>query len=134
MILDQVPPAPLAPDCRVTPASYEGVAVFHVQGELVAGSAGVLRAELAEAMGASRVLLEVSGVTWIDSVGLGALVGALRNIHEAGGQVAVAAARTPVGTLLRSAGIDRLAVVAESAEAALRSLVSPDPLVHSVPA
>ena len=134
MILEEVPPAQLAPDCRVTPRSFEGVAVLHVQGELVAGSAGVLRAELAEAVGASRVLLELSGVTRLDSVGLGTLIGAVRRIHEAGGRVAVAAAQTPVDTHLRSVGMDRFVVVAESAEAALRSLLGPDPQLHSVPA
>lgn len=126
-MLDQVLPPPLSPECRVTPGTSEGVAIFHVQGELVAGSAAVLRAELAEAMGAPRVLLELSGVTWLDTVGLGALIGAVRNIHEAGGQVAVAAARAQVDARLRSAGMDRLVVVAESAEAALRFLVDPDP-------
>lgn len=123
MILDQVPAPPLAPDCRVTPGSSEGVAVLHVQGDLVARSAQVLRAELAEAVTAPRVLLELSGVTSLDTVGLGALIGAVRNIHEAGGQVALASARAPVDTFLRSAGMDRLLVVAESAESALRSLM-----------
>jgi len=92
----------------------------------------VLRAELAEAVGSPRVLLELSSVTWLDTVGLGALIGAVRRIHEAGGQVALAAARTPVDTLLRSAGLDRLVVIAESAEAALRSL-DPDPVEATRP-
>jgi anti-sigma B factor antagonist len=129
VILDQLPVVSLSPDCRVTAGSCEGVTVLHVQGELVAGSAGVLRAELAGAMGAPRVLLELSGITRLDTVGLGALIGAVRTIHEAGGQVALAAARTSVDERLHSAGIDRLIVVAESAEAALRSLVDPDSLV-----
>ena len=133
MILDEVPPAQLACDCRVTPGVCDGVAVLHVQGELVAGSAGVLRAELAEAVGAPRVLLELSGVTWLDAVGLGALIGAVRTIHEAGGQVALGAAPRPVDTLLRSAGMDRYVVVAESAEAALQSLVDPETPLPWVP-
>jgi anti-sigma B factor antagonist len=102
--------------------------VLHVHGELVAGSAGVVRAELAEAVGAPRVVLELSGVTRLDTVGLGALVGAVRTIHEGGGQVALAAGRTSVDKRLQSAGIDRLIVVAASVEAAIRSLVDPDPL------
>jgi anti-sigma B factor antagonist len=131
VILDQLAAPSLSPDCRVTPGSCEGVTVLHVQGELVAGSAGVLRAELAEAVGAPRVLLELSGVTRLDTVGLGALIGAVRTIHEVGGRVALAAARTPVDRRLHSAGIDRLIVVAESAEAALRSLVDTDPVAGS---
>ncbi|HZT66584.1 MAG TPA: STAS domain-containing protein [Acidimicrobiales bacterium] len=110
------------------------MAVLHIQGELVAGSVGALRAQLAGTLGSSRVLLELSGVTWLDSVGLGALIGAVRTIHEAGGRVALAGARTAIDTLLRSAGIDRLVVLAGSAEAAYHSLADPEPLRRSVPA
>lgn len=124
MILDPVPMPQMAPACRMTPGLCDGVAVLHIQGELVTGSAGVLRAELAEVVGTSKVLMELSGVTWLDSVGLEALIGAVRSIQEAGGQVALAGARSSADALLRSAGVDRLAVLAESAEAALRSLLA----------
>jgi anti-sigma B factor antagonist len=98
------------------------VAVLHLQGELVAGSAGTLRAELARAIGLPRVLLELSGVTWLDSVGLGALIGAARHIREAGGEVAMAGAKPSVAALLHSAGMDHLVKVTDSAEEALRHL------------
>ena len=62
--------------------------------------------------------LDLTGVGAIDSVGLGALVGAVRRIHEHGGRVA--AVGGPAATrALRAAGVDRILFLADSAVAGL---------------
>lgn len=113
-------------DARVTVARYSGTAVVHIQGELEAATAPALRAELAEAVGEPTVLLDLTGVEAIDSVGLGSLLGTIRRIHEHGGRVAVFGG--PVATrVLRAAGVDRLVFLADSPAAGLGWLQEPGP-------
>lgn len=99
---------------RVTAASYSGVTVFHLQGELDAVTAAELRLELAGGVGRPTVLLDMTGVDFIDSIGLGALLGAIRRIHEGNGAVAIAGPGPGVHQVLRAAGVDRLAFLASS--------------------
>lgn len=107
---------------RLTAALYSGTAVVHIQGELDATTASTLRAELTEAGGeAPTVLLDLTGVGVIDSVGLGALLGAIRGIHERGGRVA-AVGGPAATTALRAAGVDRLVFLADSPVAGLEWL------------
>jgi len=112
--------------CRVTAGSYPGAAVYHVQGELDSATAGDARAGLAAAVGEATVLLELSGVGFIDTVGLGALLGVVRRIHEAGGLVAISEPRAGVMSVLLMAGVDRLVFIADSAAAAAAWISGPD--------
>jgi anti-sigma B factor antagonist len=103
---------------RVSMARYSDTVVFHIQGELDATTVPVLRAGLADAAEDATVLLDLTGVGVVDSVGLGALLGAIRHIHEHGGRVA--AVGGPAATMaLRAAGADRIVFVADSPEAGL---------------
>ena len=109
---------------RVTVGRYSGTAVLHIQGELDARTAPAWRAELADAAGEATVLFDLTGVRVIDSVGLGALLGAIRAIHEHGGRVA--AVGGPAATaVLRDAGVDRLVFLADSPVAGLGWLHQP---------
>ncbi|MHB1445902.1 MAG: STAS domain-containing protein [Acidimicrobiales bacterium] len=101
-------------------------AVFHVQGELNAATAAGLRLELGAAVGRPAVLLDLSAVEFIDSIGFGSLVWILRKIHEHGGVVAIcgADARRGVVAALVHAGLDRLVFVAASPTEGLDWLLS----------
>lgn len=103
---------------RLTVARYSGTAVLHIQGELDADTTQALRAELTEAAEEATVLLDLTGVEAIDSIGLGGLLGAIRAIHEHGGRVAAVAGPTAAG-VLRAAGVDRLVFMAETPLAGL---------------
>jgi anti-anti-sigma factor len=110
---------------RVAVGRYSGTAVLHIQGDLDARTAPAWRAELADAAGEVTVLFDLTGVRVIDSVGLGALLGAIRTIHEHGGRVAAVAG--PAATaLLRDAGVDRLVFLADSPVAGLGWLHQPE--------
>jgi anti-sigma B factor antagonist len=92
-------------------------------GELDAFTVGQFREALTELGGGGRVLIDLSGVPFLDSAGLGALIGGVRRSREAGGDVAVFGARAAVGRLLHTTGFDRVATVADTEEDAARALV-----------
>jgi anti-sigma B factor antagonist len=91
-------------------------------GELDAFTVGHFRESLTELGGGERVLIDLSGVPFLDSAGLGALIGGVRRAREGGGDVAVYGARPAVARLLHTTGFDRVASVAENEQDALRSL------------
>jgi anti-sigma B factor antagonist len=70
----------------------EGILILDLQGRIVAGeSAGALRerANKAAAGEISNVVLNMKGVDYIDSSGLGTLVGAHSTLNNAGGALAL---------------------------------------------
>jgi len=94
-------------------------------GELDAFTVGQFREALAEMSGTSRMLIDLSGVPFLDSAGLGALIGGVRRSREAGGDVAVFGARPSVARLLHTTGFDRVASVSDSEASAAGALTSP---------
>jgi len=87
-------------------------------GELDTYTVGQFREALAELAGADRLLIDLSGVPFLDSAGLGALIGGVRRAREAGGEVAICCARPAVARLLSTTGFDRVARIAETEEEA----------------
>lgn len=124
------------PACRVNAGTYSGTAVFHLQGDLVAATAGELRRELAGAVGETAVLLDMTGVAFVDPVGLGVIMGVVRGVREQGGRVAIAGAdtRRGVARALRTAEADCLVRTADSPDRALEWLTSPVPSELDPPA
>jgi anti-sigma B factor antagonist len=84
--------------------------LVHVEGEIDFGSAPDLRVRLHQMItsGAPRLVLDVSGVTFCDSSGLGVLVGARSLLLARGGTLAVVGATGQVDRLLRITGLERL--------------------------
>ncbi|MBA2624615.1 MAG: STAS domain-containing protein [Acidimicrobiia bacterium] len=93
-------------------------------GELDAFTVGHFREALAELSTSSRLLVDLAGVPFLDSAGLGALIGGVRRTREAGGDVAVYGARPAVARLLHTTGFDRVASVSESEEGAAEALAA----------
>jgi anti-sigma B factor antagonist len=91
-------------------------------GELDAFTVGQFRETLGELSGTSALLIDLSGVPFLDSAGLGALIGGVRRAREAGGDVAVYGARPAVARLLHTTGFDRVASVADDEEGAAEAL------------
>lgn len=104
----------------ITVDRTEDLTICRPVGELDAFTVGQFRESLTELGGGGRLLIDLSGVPFLDSAGLGALIGGVRRAREAGGDVAVFGARPAVGRLLHTTGFDRVASVSDSeAEAAL---------------
>ncbi len=77
-------------------------------------------------MNSPLLLIDMSGATFIDAAGLGALIGGTRRTRELGGAVAVACNRPTLTRLLRTTGFDRLVSVSETIEEAAATLEDPD--------
>lgn len=91
-------------------------------GELDAFTVGQFREVLANFAGISRLIIDLSEVPFMDSAGLGALIGGIRRARENDGEVAVACSRPTLTRLLHTTGFDRIVPVAESLEGALEAL------------
>lgn len=103
----------------------DGYTICRPVGELDAFTVSQFRTALAELASQPRLLIDMSGVPFVDSAGLGALIGGIRRARELGGDVAVACSRPTLTRLLRTTGFDRIVTVAESVEEAAAALQQP---------
>ena len=92
-------------------------------GELDAYNVSQFREALGKLTSRPKLLIDMSSVPFVDSAGLGALIGGIRRAREAGGEVAVCCNRPTLTRLLHTTGFDRIVTVAETVEEAAASLV-----------
>lgn len=100
----------------------DGYTVCRPIGELDAFTVSQFRQVLAEQASRPRLLIDMSEVPFVDSAGLGALIGGIRRSRELGGEVAVYCTRPTLVRLLRTTGFDRIVTVAESIDEAVAAL------------
>jgi anti-sigma B factor antagonist len=95
--------------------------VLTLSGEVDIYSSPALRNALATASaeGFSMIVVDLNGVSFIDSSGLGVLVGALRRAREAGGDLKVVSAQEFVGRIMRITGLDHVFALHATLEEAL---------------
>ena len=93
-----------------------------LSGEVDAYTVGQFRETLAEIESVHWLIIELSEVPFMDSAGLGALIGAIRRVREGGGDVAVLSTNPGLNKLLQTTGFDRIVPVTESLEEALVEL------------
>jgi anti-sigma B factor antagonist len=93
-------------------------------GELDAYTVGQFRESLGELASKPKLLIDMSEVPFVDSAGLGALIGGIRRAREVGGDVAVCCNRPTLVRLLHTTGFDRIVTVAETLDEAARSLTN----------
>jgi anti-sigma B factor antagonist len=58
--------------------------------------------------GRSRVVVDLSATSFVDSSGLGALVAGLKKVRQAGGDLRISGAGEQVSTVLRLTNLDRV--------------------------
>lgn len=104
---------------------FEGFRVCRPVGELDAFTVSQLRQTLAELASTSRLIIDLSSVPFIDSAGLGALIGGVRRARELGGNVSVCCNRPTLVRLLRTTGFDRIVTVTDNLAAAAAALPPP---------
>src|ERR1700751_100696 len=100
----------------------EGYTICRPVGELDAFTVSQFRQALAELASSKRLVIDMSGIPFVDSAGLGALIGGIRPTRELGGDVAVACDRPTLVRLLRTTGFDRIVSVTETVEEAMAAL------------
>lgn len=96
-------------------------------GELDAFSVQHFRDQLASLAGEPMVVIDLSQVPFMDSQGLGALIGGIRKIREAEGEVAVVCDRPAVLRLFHTTRFDRMVTVAATVEDAHLGLSASKP-------
>ena len=95
-----------------------GATICRPVGELDAFSVQDFRDHLAALAGESAVIIDLSAVPFMDSAGLGALIGGIRKIREAEGEVVVVCDRAAVLRLLHTTRFDRMVTVVSAVDAA----------------
>lgn len=102
----------------------DSVTVCRPVGELDAYSVQDFREHLATTAGDAAVIIDLSGVPFMDSAGLGALIGGIRKIREASGEVVVVCERPAVLRLLHTTRFDRMVTVVSDVDAARTELAA----------
>ena len=111
----------LKPSINITVRGSGAATVFELSGRLTLGDPiSQLREEIRPMIDAGRrnVVLNLSRISYIDSAGMGALVGILKAVREVNGQLRLCALPLKVKVLLETANLDRVfEVCADEAEA-----------------
>ncbi|OAN39030.1 STAS domain-containing protein [Microbacterium sp. H83] len=90
--------------------SRDGYGVVALAGRLTAIGAPALRSAVNEliAAGDTHVVIDMTDLQFVDSSGLGALVGGLKSARVAGGDLRIAAVSDAVRTVLHLTNLDRV--------------------------
>jgi anti-sigma B factor antagonist len=100
-----------------------GHGVVHAEGELDVGNAPQLREAVSAALDAHTTLVvDLTAVTFMDSVSLGVLIGAYNRAREGGGALAVVCTDDRVRRIFRITGLDKVFTLVDSLSAASDAL------------
>ncbi|TDN91217.1 STAS domain-containing protein [Microbacterium sp. BK668] len=88
----------------------DGYAVISPLGRLTATGAPQLRSAVDDliAGGTARIVVDLAGTQFVDSSGLGALIGGLKSARLAGGDLRIAATPDAVRKVLKLTNLDRV--------------------------
>jgi anti-sigma B factor antagonist len=119
-------------DFKVTVEDARDPSVVRVKGDLDSFSAGALGDAFGRVVGCRGTVVDMRGVPFLDSSGLGALVGGIRSAREAGGAVVLCCTSRSVLRLLSITGVDRVVTVtSDPAEAEAVILAARRPTAES---
>ena len=102
--------------------SIEGTNDFSLcrpSGEIDAYTVDQFRDALSSLATVSKLLIDLSDVPFMDSAGLGALIGSIRKAGENDGHIVVSCGRESLLGLLKTTGFDQIVTVTESVNEAL---------------
>jgi len=88
----------------------DDLGVISLSGEVDIFTAPQFKESLVELLdsGVRRLLVDLSGVTFIDSTALGVLIGGVRRVNGFGGTMTIVVATRPVERVLSVTGLDRV--------------------------
>ena len=106
---------------RLRREDHDGVAVLAVSGDLDIHAASALRDGLAPLLdgGHRRLVVDLQEVQFLDSTGLGVLVGAMKRARHGGPAVELVCTRAPTLRVLHYTGLDRVFRIHASLDDAL---------------
>lgn len=92
--------------------------VLHISGDLDAFTVAEFRRAAAQNQAVRRLIIDL-GTSFIDSAGLHALVGAVTQVRQRGGEAAIATNRRGTLQFLTQTGFDRIATLSATVEEAI---------------
>jgi anti-sigma B factor antagonist len=100
-----------------------GWAVLSVQGEVDVYTAPQFREQLIQLVdqGQRQILVDLEGVEFLDSTGLGVLVGGLKKVRAHDGSLDLVCTQDRLLKIFRITGLAKVFVIHDSAESALAS-------------
>lgn len=100
--------------------AVDGHTVVEVHGEVDVYTAPMLRERLIELIsgGARSLVVDLSRVDFLDSTGLGVLVGALKRLRTAGGALALVCPKESLLKIFRITALDQVFTLYDTVEAA----------------
>ncbi|KAA1416839.1 STAS domain-containing protein [Nocardioides humilatus] len=106
---------------QIEQSERDGVVVLSTSGRFNMMSAPRVKTRIDEtvAAGSARIVVDLSEVDFIDSSGLGALIGGLKTARQAGGDLRIAAAGEQVVTVLKLTNLDRILTPFDTVEDAI---------------
>lgn len=95
---------------ELTTDTRDDYAVIALGGRLTATGAPLLRTAVSDLVsgGSARIVVDMTDLQFVDSTGLGALVGALKSARVAGGDLRIAGVTDAVRTVLHLTNLDRV--------------------------
>jgi anti-anti-sigma factor len=96
----------------------DGHVICRPMGELDIYAVYQFRQALADLPLGSRVLIDMSDVSFVDASGLGALVGGVRRARGRGGDASLTYAKPVLMRLLQTIGLDRTVMIADDLDPA----------------
>jgi anti-anti-sigma factor len=102
------------------------VAVCRIHGEVDSVNASALREAMGSLAAFRRVVLDFAGVPFIDSAGLGTVIGGTRRVRERDGEIVLCSPRRSIDRLLHTVGMDRILPIVPTLAAALELVQAPD--------
>jgi anti-sigma B factor antagonist len=99
------------------------VQILACEGRMDAQVSGLLKERIKELLdkGATELVLDLKGLEFLDSSGLGALVSCLRRIREKKGEIRLAGLRPEVRSIFDITRVSRLFPIFETVEDALKA-------------
>lgn len=109
---------------QIAESEVHGVPVVSVSGEIDVATAPPLRDRLQAltASGRTTVVVDLLGVTFLDSTALGVLVGALKRCRESGGELPLVIAEPRILKVFEITGLTGVFSIHESVDGAARSV------------
>ncbi|MHB1585181.1 MAG: STAS domain-containing protein [Acidimicrobiales bacterium] len=112
-------------DLAVDEVDHGEVVVFALRGELDLGTVPSFRDRLLDVVRTHRsVILDLAGLGFLDSTGLGLLVSAVKRLQACHGTLVVAAPSPAVRRLLEVSGLDGHLAIRETSDAALEEALA----------
>lgn len=111
-------------DLSVSSSEQGGVTVVHVGGEIDVYTAPLLREALDKQVAAGRtdLVVDLENVTFMDSTGLGVLVGRLKLVRGQNGSLRIVSAQDRILKVFKITGLDKVFHIYDSVSAATEAV------------